>query len=102
MELPADVLQLVREFSQPVTRPDWRWCKSEEAYSIRVVNIDILFWFYDLFHDSPRLSLILYEWTLFGRKHLKKRIQLGRVWHPDLELHDTDWYEHQFRAYWQN
>jgi hypothetical protein len=24
MELPDDVLQIIKEFSQPVTRPDWR------------------------------------------------------------------------------
>ena len=24
MELPDDVLQLIREYAQPITRPDWR------------------------------------------------------------------------------
>jgi len=24
MELPDDVLQIIKEFSQPITRPDWR------------------------------------------------------------------------------
>jgi hypothetical protein len=103
MELPEDVLTLIYEFSRPVTRPDWRRCKLGEAYSIQVINGDILFWLYDLFHSSPKLCMILYDWTLFGRKHLKKRIQLGRLWQPDiLMVHDTDWYESRFRAYWQN
>jgi len=103
MELPEDVLQLIRQFSKPRTRVDWSWCKSVEAYCIRDLNINILFWLHDLFKASPQLCIILYDWTLFGRKHLKKRIQLGRLWDPDILMeHDTDWYENRFRDYWQN
>jgi hypothetical protein len=34
MELPEDVLALVREFSRPMTRPDWRTCKRNVANSL--------------------------------------------------------------------
>lgn len=33
MELPDDVLGLIRDFSRPVTRSDWRTVHSMNAYS---------------------------------------------------------------------
>lgn len=35
MNLPYLALYLVREFSRPVTRPDWRTCKRTEAKIIK-------------------------------------------------------------------
>ena len=34
MELPYYALFLVREFSRPMSRPDWRTCKRNEANSL--------------------------------------------------------------------
>ena len=34
MILPDDVLGIIRDFSRPYTRPDWRTCKSMEAWRI--------------------------------------------------------------------
>ena len=32
MELPDDVLSIVRDFSQPITRPDWRTLRPMPIY----------------------------------------------------------------------
>ena len=36
MELPDDVLGLVREFSRPITRPDWRHLHRMTSYRFHV------------------------------------------------------------------
>jgi hypothetical protein len=53
MELPDDVLALVREFSRPATRPDWRTlrrmtsyklhCAIREIYNYTYIPVIILF-----------------------------------------------------------
>ena len=41
MELPFYALHLVREFSRPLSRPDWRTCKHEEAEIMRDYLIEL-------------------------------------------------------------
>ena len=61
MELPDDILLLVRDFSRPVTRPDWRTLHRMPAYrfhcSVRdtynMLVIPVIYWFinnYDEIH----------------------------------------------------
>ena len=46
MELPEDVLRIIREYSQPVTRPDWRTLHkmTQDAYSREYNNINNKRW----------------------------------------------------------
>jgi hypothetical protein len=41
MELPFYALHLVREFSRPLSRTDWRTCKREEAEIMRDYIIEL-------------------------------------------------------------
>lgn len=42
MELPDDVLGLIRDFSRPITRPDWRGLHRMTSYKFHI-NIKISF-----------------------------------------------------------
>ena len=39
MELPDDVLRLIKEYSMPLTRPDWRYLRLMDDY---IFHLDIL------------------------------------------------------------
>ena len=55
MELPDDVLQLIREYSKPVTNPNWRnrqWICVGDLYK-DILRQDI--------YDTPRNKIILYQ-----------------------------------------
>ena len=55
MELPEDVLQIIREYSKPVTNPNWRnrqWICVGDLYK-DVLRHDI--------QDTPRNKIILYQ-----------------------------------------
>ena len=36
MELPEDILQIIREYSKPVTRPDWRSMHLMRQYTLHI------------------------------------------------------------------
>lgn len=46
MELPDDVLQIIKEYSKPLTRPDWRTLHkmTQELYKQECFNQAILTW----------------------------------------------------------
>ena len=36
MELPEDILQIIRDYSKPVTRPDWRSMHLMRQYTLHI------------------------------------------------------------------
>ena len=61
LHLPIRALHEIREFSRPLTRPDWRTCKSQEA--------DVLWGFLGCINEQDRLDKweVEPEWTLYGK-----------------------------------
>jgi len=43
MELPDDVLKIIKEYSQPITRPDWRKGCYYNRFPYRIHNIKYTF-----------------------------------------------------------
>jgi len=89
MELPKDVLLLIRQYSKPLTRPDWRWCKWEESYCIHQTNLESLTRFKYMVPDG--LYKLLSKWTLYGRLRIMKFICE--------QVYDHDWYVDRFELY---
>jgi hypothetical protein len=58
MELPEDVLVLVRAYSKPFTRVDWRTCKTRESELVSSL--------YKAATQAVWLEEERYEWSLFG------------------------------------
>jgi hypothetical protein len=97
MELPADVLCIIREYAKPCTRPDWKTCKRPEALCIKMCNYEFHYRTFDLFpYNMKELSNEIASWSLYGRIHLLQILRTPRLWHPA----DTqDWYELTLRYY---
>lgn len=81
MELPEDVLQLIRDFSRPLTRSDWRTCKTKEPAIIQKFARDTIRWFEDLYERMPELHHMApgpYKkrniWTMYQRILMIKRL----------------------------
>ena len=75
MELPEDVLQIIKEYSMPLTRPNWRTlhmmpyytfkyeCSTQNRKRFEIVryNPDITYkeifdvWWYNYMYNTPRI-----------------------------------------------
>jgi len=70
MELPEDVLQLIRAFAKPKwTRPDWRTCKRYESEQIRRYDRFIRYVWSIVFYENALLEETN-QWTLYGSTYL--------------------------------
>jgi len=95
MELPADVLCIIREYAKPCTRPDWKSCKYDEALCIKMTNYLFHYRTFDLFpYNMKELSNEIASWSLYGRIHL---LQILRT--PSNAPDTQDWYELTLRYY---
>jgi hypothetical protein len=70
MELPDDVLAIIREYSRPITRPDWRTLHRmpDERYFEEFVDQYIARATY--INNHPERENPLYMYTLFRYKHM--------------------------------
>lgn len=48
MELPEDVLMIIKEYAQPITRPDWRLGCYYNRFPYRIYNIKYKFKYFVL------------------------------------------------------
>lgn len=67
MELPEDVVALIREFSRPLTRPDWRTLHlmtAEDFHMSAMCRFAPLF--YDLVMTSIFKRKVHYSYQVFG------------------------------------
>ena len=101
MEFPDDVLDLIRAFSKPMGRKDWRTCKLQESGIIYRHNK-----FYQNlcnyhFMDAQTMCQEIWTWTLYGRQRIMKNIfRYQEPWYP--VMREPDWYEHRVLHYdWQ-
>ena len=103
MELPDDILQLVRAFSKPIgTRKDWRTCKQHESsiiyrhnrFSLNLCNYH--------FMDAQTMCQEIQTWSLYGRQRIMRNIfRYQELWQPVTP--EPDWYEHRALNYdWQS
>ena len=82
MNLPIRALSEIKAFARPMTRPDWRNCKSREAKLIKVYDeklrerharrVKVM---YRNRHDGQREKFVFGEicrWTLYGRRRIFK------------------------------
>ena len=72
MELPNIALHLIREYSKPITRPDWRTLQRLTFYSIyseviqrRTRKRRVLSSLYDTIHKEHTIAGILYQVTYY-------------------------------------
>lgn len=104
MNLPLRALHDIKAFSQPLTRPDWRTCKSLESTLIkeldtkyRKIHEQIMKTAYKNFTQIGRCMMDeLDRWTLYGRRKILKeprgwsaRVAIGIPTmdpHPDVYL----------------
>jgi hypothetical protein len=97
MELPHDVLCIIREYAKPCTRPDWKSCKYDEALCIKMSDYDFHYRTFGLFpYNMKELSREIASWSLYGRMHLIRIVRSRRLWHPAAT---QDWYELTLRKY---
>lgn len=98
MELPNDVLRIIREYAKPRrTRKDWRTCKQTEALCIKMTNYEFHYRTFNLFpYTMKELSNEIASWTLYGRINLIRILSTTRLWHP---VDTQDWYELTLRKY---
>jgi hypothetical protein len=98
MELPEDILLLIRAFSRPIgLRLDWRTCKRRESRKIKQSNLALLLW-YKWFLGQGILYPEVSTWTFYGRRHLLYESRL-RYWthvNGDPDERDPEWYEKRF------
>ena len=65
MELPEDVVELIREFSRPVTRPDWRTLHVMTANNF---HMSAMKKFSNSFYElvvSTRFKMATYQYHVF-------------------------------------
>jgi hypothetical protein len=81
MELPDDILSIIREFSRPQTRADWRTCKMNVSVIIQKFSRETISWFERLYETRPELHIMApgcyqkrYLWTLYQRILMMKRL----------------------------
>ena len=60
MELPGDILSLVRDFSMPLTRPDWRTLRRMPNLDFHLAVASELMW-----HQQP----VIYHFILRAQTH---------------------------------
>jgi hypothetical protein len=72
MELPNIALHLIREYSKPITRPDWRTLQRLTFYSVysdviqrRTRKRRVLSSLYDTIHKEHTIAGILYQVTYY-------------------------------------
>lgn len=79
MELPEDVLCLVREFSKPLTRGDWRTCKLNESCHIKKEYQSTIAFLENLYYENaPQLYRMVRAWPMYDRIRMIKIINLVR------------------------
>jgi hypothetical protein len=63
MELPDDVLNIIKEYAQPITRPDWRRGCYYNRFPYRIFNINYTFkYFVVLIYRMYRYKIVnLYD-----------------------------------------
>jgi hypothetical protein len=102
MELPYYALHLVREFSRPLTRPDWMTCKAQEA--------DIIYQEIQAVRDHHRLRMTIWgqvdpfrrkvydntiaeidQWTHYGRALIFKQPVGWTMYMPPVFGPDDDY-----------
>ena len=99
--LPIRALYEIRSFSRPLTRPDWRTCKTKES--------DLLWDFVSCIDDQDDLELLDYDpgWTLYGKLwFLKTDAPLfahrpPRSPPPPFENYDQDYKRMEFPCQWE-
>ena len=72
--LPANVLKLIREYSKPLTRPDWRTlqimpfkCLYNELIQYRYINKKRVIWLlYRIIHNNYTIAHILFHTTYYN------------------------------------
>jgi hypothetical protein len=80
MEIPDDVLQIIKEYSKPVTRPDWRklhrMCEmnfhTDIAYTYNISNIPCINSFVTTYEKAPNK----YKYLRYNYSTIKKPIAL--------------------------
>jgi len=97
MEFPVDVLQIIRDYAKPCTRPDWRTCKQTESLCIKMLNYESHYKCFRLFPCTMvDLCIEIANWTLYGRIRLLVIIHSQRLWFP---VATQEWYEVTLRNY---
>ena len=110
--LPYYAQHLIHEFSRPLTRPDWRTCKREEAEMVEELNEDFMDY---LEKTKERWCWIREEmreiddWSLYGKRWLMYAHHDEYIAHRRAPLRPPregmysdpkDWYSH--RTLWLN
>ena len=79
MELPEDVVRIIRAFSKPRTRVDWRTCKMPEALLIEQTNVDSIHYLENLYYiNAPQLYREIRYWPMYDRIVLIRIVNLVR------------------------
>ena len=116
MNLPYLALHMVREFSRPLTRPDWRTCKIHESLIInnhinefreRHLKVIRFAGRTDAFNMKKYKNMEneIVEWTHYGRELVLKLNNSRPGWRhampmphaPPVLINDPNWYLHQMR-----
>jgi len=70
-DLPdATLMKMIQDYSRPLTRPDWRTCKREEAWCIEMDTTDLLDKCIADAEESDYIILLkleMQQWTHYGR-----------------------------------
>lgn len=111
--LPADVLQVIKEFSGPImTRADWRTCKRHESEMVEEYNDCVLYYLYETnnrWNWSPEETHEINHWSLYGKKWLMRAHQWLCIaqrrapqYPPEDGMYENpkEWYSH--RIQWLN
>jgi hypothetical protein len=79
MDLPEDVLCLIRDSSRPLTRSDWRTCKRTESGIVQRLNHNTNRFFDNLYQVRPELYAMMSEfYPMIPQWPLDHRIRLIR------------------------
>jgi hypothetical protein len=116
MNLPYLALYMVREFSRPMTRPDWRSCKIHESHIIQEHVGEFLKKHRMIFSmigeiDPFRMKKYIKvneevnEWTHYGRALILKRNDQHPGWRRAMPvpivqpalITEPEWYFYQYR-----
>ncbi len=91
MELPDDILHLIRGFAKPIgTRLDWRTCKVAESNIILYHNRYTLNLCWYTYMETMAMVQEILTWTLYGRRRAIRCMISG---FPLM----GDWYEDRIR-----
>ena len=78
MELPDDILSTIKDFSRPVTRPDWRHLHRMTLYRFHY-NVATC-------HNEMNLPVINSFTERYDQTHYKYIFGHGKSWHPVLRI----------------